>query len=255
MAAYAGMVEYMDMSVGRIVDRLKEKGLLDNTVIIFLSDNGGESAELQKMFPGYYQKNFDLSYDRIGLKGSYSEYGPGWAGVSMTPFSNYKGSASEGGIRAPLVIRYPRSVPIDQTTEKLASVVDLVPTILDFAGVLPSRAGAPLPGISMLPLISGRSAKLHDGGVVAQEVAGGSAVFQGDYKLVRNAPPLGDSKWRLYDVKTDPTESKDISADNPKLVETLQKAYADYVRKNGVVETPPDYSIDGALKKNMSRKK
>ena len=191
MAAYAGMVEYMDMSVGRIVDRLKEKGLLDNTVIIFLSDNGGESAELQKMFPGYYQKNFDLSYDRIGLKGSYSEYGPGWAGVSMTPLANYKGSASEGGIRAPLVIRYPRSIPIDQTTDKLASVVDLVPTILDFAGVLPSRAGAPLPGISMLPLIMGRSSKLHDGGVVAQEVAGGSAVFQGDYKLVRNAPPFG----------------------------------------------------------------
>ena len=255
MAAYAGMVEYMDMSVGRIVDRLKDKGLLDNTVIIFLSDNGGESAELQKMFPGYYQKNFDLSYDRIGLKGSYSEYGPGWAGVSMTPFSNYKGSASEGGIRAPLVIRYPRSVPIDQTTDKLASVVDLVPTILEFAGVLPSRAASPLPGISMLPLISGRSAKLHDGGVVAQEVAGGSAVFQGDYKLVRNAPPLGDFKWRLYDLKRDPAESKDISAENPKLVETLQNAYADYVRKNGVVETPPDYSIDGALKKNMSRKK
>ncbi len=255
MAAYAGMVEYMDMSVGRIVDRLRDKGLLENTVIIFLSDNGGESAELQKMFPGYYQKNFDPSYDRIGLKGSYSEYGPGWAGVSMTPFSNYKGSASEGGIRAPLVIRYPRSVPIDQTTEKLASVVDLVPTILDFAGVLPSRAGAPLPGISMLPLISGRSSKLHDGGVVAQEVAGGSAVFQGDYKLVRNAPPFGDNTWRLYDLKRDPGETKDISAENPKVVEALQKAYADYVCKNGVVETPPDYSIDGALKKNMSRKK
>ncbi len=255
MAAYAGMVEYMDMSVGRIVDRLKEKGLLDNTVIIFLSDNGGESAELQKMFPGYYQKNFDLSYDRIGLKGSYSEYGPGWAGVSIIPLANYKGSASEGGIRAPLVIRYPRSIPIDQTTDKLASVVDLVPTILDFAGVLPSRAGTPLPGISMLPLIMGRSSKLHDGGVVAQEVAGGSAVFQGDYKLVRNAPPLGDFKWRLYDIKRDPAETKDISAESPELVETLQNAYTDYVRKNGVIEAPPDYSIDGALKRNMSRKK
>jgi arylsulfatase len=255
MAVYAGMVEYMDMSIGRIVDRLKEKGLLDNTVIVFLSDNGGESAELQKMFPAYYRQNFDLSYDRIGLKGSYSEYGPGWAGASMTPLANYKGSASEGGIRAPLVIRYPKSIAIDQTTDKLASVVDLVPTILDFAGVLPSRAGGQLAGASMLPLLTGRSGKLHDGDVVAQEVAGGSAVFQGDYKLVRNAPPLGDFKWRLYNVKFDPAETRDIAAENPKLVETLQSAYADYVRKNGVIEAPPDYSIDGALKKNMSRRK
>jgi len=256
MAVYAGMVEYMDMSVGRLVDHLKDKGLLDNTVVLFLSDNGGESAELRKMFPAYYEKNFDLSYDRIGLKGSYSEYGPGWAGASMTPFANYKGSASEGGIRAPLIIRYPKTIPIDQTTDKLASVVDVVPTILDFAGVPPSRAGRTnLAGASMVPLITGRSPKLHDGDTVAQEVAGGSAVFQGDYKLVRNAPPLGDFKWRLYNVKLDPSESKDIAADNPKLVEALQNAYAEYVRKNGVVEAPPDYSIDGALKKNMERKK
>ena len=60
--------------------------------------------------------------------------------------------------------------------------------------------------------------------------------------------PSGDFKWRLYDIKRDPAETKDISAENPKLVETLQNAYADYVRKNGVIEAPPDYSIDGALK-------
>jgi len=256
MAVYAGMVEYMDMSIGRVVEHLKDKGLLDNTVILFLSDNGGESAELRKIFPAYYEKNFDLSYDRIGLKGSYSEYGPGWAGASMTPLSNYKGSASEGGIRAPLIIRYPKAIPIDQTTDKLASVVDLVPTMLDFARVLTARAGgANFAGATMAPLITGKSSKLHDGDFVAQEVAGGSAVFQGDYKLVRNAPPLGDFKSRLYNVKLDPAETKDIAADNPREVETLQNAYAEYVRKNGVVEVPPDYSIDGALKKNMARKK
>ena len=90
MAVYAGMVEYMDMSIGRVVDHLKAKGLLDNTVILFLSDNGGESAELMKMFPDYYAKNVDLSYERLGQKGSYSEYGPRWAGASMTPLSNFE---------------------------------------------------------------------------------------------------------------------------------------------------------------------
>ncbi|QGM47794.1 arylsulfatase [Methylocystis heyeri] len=256
MAVYAGMVEYMDMSIGRVVAHLKEKGLLDNTVVLFLSDNGGESAELQKFFPAYYEKNFDLSYDHIGQKGSYSEYGPGWAGAANTPFPNYKGSASEGGIRAPLIIRYPKRIGIDQTTDKLASVVDVVPTILDYAGVRSARGEqANLAGVTMAPLAAGKSTKLHDDGIVAQEVAGGSAVFQGDYKLVRNAPPFGDFKWRLYNIKLDPTESKDVSADNPKVFEALQSAYADYVRRNDIVEVPPDYTIDGALKKNMARKK
>src|SRR5579871_3330527 len=94
MAVYAGMLEYMDYSIGRLLDHLKAKGILDNTVVVFMSDNGGEAAKLQAMFPAYYAKNFDLSYERLGEKGSYSEYGPGWASTSMTPFSNFKGSAA-----------------------------------------------------------------------------------------------------------------------------------------------------------------
>ncbi|HYA79924.1 MAG TPA: arylsulfatase [Methylocystis sp.] len=256
MSVYAGMVEYMDMSVGRIVEHLKAKGLLDNTVIIFLSDNGGESAELGRMFPDYYAKNFDLSYDRMGQKGSYSEYGAGWASVSMTPFSNYKGSASEGGIHAPLLIRYPKAFRIDRTTDSFASVLDVVPTIMNLASALPRRGTrTDLAGATMAPLLLGKSDGLHDGDVVSQEVAGGAAVFNGDFKLMRNPPPFGDMKWRLYNIRLDPGESRDIAAENPKVVEALQAAYADYVRKNGVVEVPGDYSIDGQLKKNMARKK
>lgn len=256
MAVYAGMVEYMDTSVGRIVNHLESKGLLDNTVIIFLSDNGGESAELAKMFPAYYAKNFDLSYERLGQKGSYSEYGPRWAGVSMTPFSNFKGSASEGGVRAPLIIRYPEKIGAGRKTDAFVSVVDVVPTVLDLAGVSPDEAvRKTLFGASMTPLLSGKADEIHGQTAFAQEVAGGAAVYRGDYKLVRNAPPLGDMKWRLYHLKIDPAESKDIAAENPQLVESLRAAYADYVAKNGVIEVPEDYSTDGQLKKNMARAK
>jgi arylsulfatase/uncharacterized sulfatase len=73
--------------------------------------------------------------------------------------------------------------------------------------------------------------------------------------LVRNAPPLGDMQWRLYNLRLDPAESKDISADEPKVVDSLRAAYADYVKKNGVVEVPKGYAIDGQLKKNMARAK
>ena len=110
MAVYAGMLEYMDVSIGRVLDHLQSSGKLDNTVVVFMSDNGGEAAKLQAMFQQYYEDNFDLSYEHLGEKGSYSEYGPGWASTSMTPFSNYKGSAAEGGVRAPFIIRYPKIV-------------------------------------------------------------------------------------------------------------------------------------------------
>ena len=256
MAVYAGMVEYMDMSVGRVLDHLKSKGLLDNTIVLFMSDNGGESAELAKFFPAYYAKNFDLSYERLGQKGTYSEYGPGWASVSMTPLANFKGSASEGGVRAPLIIRYPEKFAIDRRSDAFVSVVDVVPTLMDLAGALPRRSGGGLLiGRSLVPLLSGDARDVHGDVAFAQEVAGGAAVFRGDYKLVRNAPPLGDMQWRLYNLRLDPAESKDISADEPKVVESLRAAYADYVKKNGVVEVPKGYAIDGQLKKNMARAK
>ena len=111
------------------------------------------------------------------------------------------------------------------------------------------------PAVPMVPLLSGKADSVHGGDAIAEEVAGGSAVLRDDFKLVRNAPPFGDMKWRLYNLRLDPSESKDISAENPRMVETLRAAYAEYVKKNGVVEVPDDYTVDGQLKKNMARAK
>ena len=207
MAVYAGMLEYMDLSIGRVIDHLRSKGLLDNTVVVFMSDNGGEAARLQPMFPEYYSKNFDLSYERLGEKGSYSEYGPGWAAASMTPFSNFKGSAAEGGVRAPFIIRYPGRVPQGGRSDQFAYVLDVVPTLLDLAGVATRPADqAPLTGHSMVDLLAGKTTQIHAASKsIGYEAAGGSAVYRGDYKLVRSVPPYGDGKWRLYDLRTDPT--------------------------------------------------
>src|SRR4051794_26773127 len=80
--------------------------------------------KLQPMFPEYYRQNFDMSYERLGEKGTYSEYGPGWASTSMTPFSNYKGSAAEGGVRAPFIIRYPGRVPQGRVADAFTYVLD-----------------------------------------------------------------------------------------------------------------------------------
>jgi arylsulfatase len=161
MAVYAGMLEYMDMSIGRMLEHFKRKGMLDNTIVIFMSDNGGEAHELMDHFPDYYAKNFNLTYEHLGQKGSFVEYGPAWANVSMTPFSSFKSSASEGGIRAPFIISYPKVIPMGQRTDAFAGVVDVVPTLLEFSGVKPFANSAPLAGRSMVPLVSGASDQVY----------------------------------------------------------------------------------------------
>ena len=252
MAVYAGMLEYMDMSIGRMLDHLKQRGLLDNTIVMFMSDNGGEAHELMDHFPDYYAKNFNLTYEHLGQKGSYVEYGPAWANVSMTPFSSFKSSASEGGVRAPLIVSYPRAVPMGQRTDAFASVVDIVPTLLQLAN---AKANTALPGRSMMPLLTGASRQVYPSDVsISQELSGGAAVYQGDYKLVRNIPPYGDRKWHLYNLRSDPMESKDLADSEPSRLAEMAKDYAEYVKKNGVIEVPDDYSVSEQGKKNAKIK-
>jgi len=255
MAVYAGMLEYMDMSIGRVLEYLKQKGMLDNTIVVFMSDNGGEAHELMDHFPDYYAKNFNLTYEHLGQKGSYVEYGPAWANVSMTPFSSFKSSASEGGVRAPFIISYPKAVPMGRRSDAFASVVDVVPTILQFTDTKASSNSPPLAGRSMVSLLTGQSAQVYPGDVsISQELSGGAAVYQGDYKLVRDCPPYGDRKWHLYNLKTDPTESTDIASAEPARVQEMTEAYAEYVKNNGVIEVPDDYSINGQAIKNVKMK-
>jgi arylsulfatase A-like enzyme len=253
MAVYAGMLEYMDMSIGRVLAYLKDKNLLDNTVIVFMSDNGGEATELLDSFPDYYRENFDLTYERLGEKGSYSEYGPGWANVAMTPFSGFKIMTSEGGTRAPLIIRYPKKVAVGQRTDAFASVLDIAPTLLDFAG-MQAKNLATLAGHTMAALLDGSSKEVHDSGeLFVAEIAGNVALYRGDYKLVRNLPPFGDKQWHLYNLRLDPTEANDLASTNADLVKSLTGAYADYIKKHNVVEVPDGYSVIEQAKKNLTR--
>ena len=116
MELYASMVEYMDDQIGRVFDYLKEIGEYENTIVIFISDNGAEGNDLRGMVAGrpgtfgfnHAMNNFaENSHNSIGRKGTYTEYGAAWAQVSMTPFRIYKGWLSEGGIRSPLIVSGP----------------------------------------------------------------------------------------------------------------------------------------------------
>jgi arylsulfatase/uncharacterized sulfatase len=120
-----------------------------------------------------------------------------------------------------------------------------VPTLLSYANVKPSpKVSASYPGDSMANVLAGKSKLIHPlDQPIGYEAAGGAAIYLGNYKLVRSAPPYGDGKWRLYDIASDPAETKDLSLADAKLKEKMIADYASYVKRNGVIEVPPNYDV------------
>jgi arylsulfatase A-like enzyme len=254
------MLENMDSNIGRLRAYLQELGEDENTVYVFMSDNGADNNEQDKIFPEYYKKNFDLSYERMGLKGSYANYGPGWASASGAPLTGFKASASEGGMRVPFIIHYPKRLQKAVTTAAFAYVTDITPTLLDLAGVaLPQDTYAgrkvyPPMGKSMRPLLEGKEPRVHGANdVAAYELAGSAAIFRGDYKLLKNNPPYGDRTWRLYNIVEDPVEANDLSKKKPELYQEMLEAYATYAKEVNLIEVPADYDVLEQLQKNVDR--
>jgi arylsulfatase A-like enzyme len=204
------------------------------------------------LYADFYKQTYDLSNERRGQTGNFSSYGANWAAVSATPFSNAKGSASEGGLRVPMIVSYPRAEAKGLSTAAFGFVTDVVATVLDAAGVreLPPE----VTGRSLLPLLQGTAREVHGPQATAYELAGSRCVFEGQYELVMNFPPYGDKQWRLYDYRADPTESTDLSAAQPAIAAELRQAFADFAKRVGLVEVPADYSALDQVVKNQQRK-
>ncbi len=250
MAVFAGMAEAMDTSVGKVLSYLKDTGQYDNTLILFMSDNGGESTVLREVAPLFYRLRYDTDIDALGAPGSYSEYGPGWAYASNTPFYSYKGSPFSGGMRVPLIVSQPGRVAAGTRTNSFGYVTDITPTLLDIAGVTPpgeryrGRPVHPIMGESMRALLEGRQEQVHDASrTTVYELAGGIAVWRGNYKLVTsstNAIPARIGP-QLFDTANDPLERHNLAQQHPEIVSELYQAYRDYVERYRVIEVPPDY--------------
>ena len=263
MAVYAGMVEAMDYHIGRLMDYLAVKGQLENTIVIFTSDNGAEASgpadpnnfitRRQMSALGY-----NADYDSLGLKGSYSTISPSFASAAASPLAYYKFYAGEGGMRVPLIVSgdlMPRQGVI---TDAFSFVTDITPTILAFAGVdAPAGryAGKPIEpmiGRDLSPVLTGEAQRAYSAtDSVGYELAGNAALFQGDYKIVTNRSPLGDGEWQLFNIKTDPGETNDLSAEEPARLQRMLSAYEQYVRDNKVIPVPPGYGHTKQLMINV----
>jgi arylsulfatase/uncharacterized sulfatase len=254
MAVYAGMIEAMDFHIGRLIEFLKQRGQYDNTIFIFTSDNGSEASgpANPQAFPKRLvpeSLGYNLDYDNLGLKGSYSTIGPSFASASASPLAYYKFYAGEGGMRVPLIIAGKPVVAQAQLTRAFAWATDISPTILSLTGVSQPEeryAGRPvqtITGRDLTPLLSGSAERVYDpDDTVGYELTDHGVLFQGDYKLVINQPPRGDGQWRLFNIVTDPGETADLSGSQALRFQRMLSGYEQYSRDNKVVPVPPGYN-------------
>ena len=251
MELYAGMVENLDFHVGRLIDHLKKIGEYENTIFIVFGDNGAEGADLFKMIAGspgsrdylFAAINWSQTHPNAwGDPGSYVGYGPMWAQVSMTPFSQYKGWMGEGGIRNALVVSGPNvKRPKGSINRGLMHVADIVPTLLEVAGASypkthEGRELPPLFGRSWNRVLAGEAESPRTGDdYLAWEVFGNRAVRQGDWKIRWQHKPYGKSDWELFNVAADPAERKDLAAARPDKLKALLALWDGYARANNVI--------------------
>ncbi len=245
MEVYAAMIERMDRGIGRIVEALERTGRLENTVILFLSDNGAQAGELAK---GQQIKRFTPQYARDGRpmhagndpeimpgpEDTWQSYGSGWANLSNTPFRKFKGNIYEGGISTPLVVHWPAGIAArGELRGQVGHVMDIMPTCCELAGAdYPAKyAGTaiqPCEGISLLPAFAGKPVER---GPLFWEHEGKRAVLMGNWKLVGPA----NGGWELYDIVADRTERHDRAADYPAKVAELEALYDAWASRCGVM--------------------
>jgi len=213
MAVYAAMIDRMDQGIGKVMSKLKAIGKDDNTLVIFLSDNGA-CAETPDSTPGIPP----------GPVESYRAVGKGWANASNTPYRLHKGRNHEGGIRAPMIVRWPGVTKPGTFSDRLGHLIDWVPTFMEITGAdYPSEIRRhkllPPDGVSLLPALKGHEQGEHP--YLCWEFSGSQAARAGDWKLVKSKK----TSWELYNLAEDPTELNDLIAQHPEKAAELTKVW------------------------------
>jgi arylsulfatase A-like enzyme len=250
MEVYASMVELMDHEVGRVIAALREAGVHDNTYVIFFSDNGANGASMEA-YPNtgseWVARNSDNRLENIGRKGSRNAIGFEWAVTCNTPFRLIKGTIAEGGIRSPLLVAGP-GVPSGMRSDTVFHVMDMAPTFLQIADAVHPRTRKgnvilQMQGKSMLASWGDQKKGIApDPAHLSWELIGWRAARMGDWKATWLSPPFGQSRWQLFNLKSDPGEALDLAEINPEKLPALIRAYEGYVERCGVIESRVDFS-------------
>jgi arylsulfatase len=244
MEIYAAMVENVDSHVGRVLDHLRETDLLDQTLVVFFSDNGANGAPMHA-YPdtdeAWVERNSDNRFSNWGRRGSRIAQGTGWAQVSSTPFRLFKAFIAEGGIRSPLIISGPGVAGAGKIIPAVTHVMDIAPTFLKIAGTsyptsYRGRSVEPMRGKSLVSLLAGqRDAVRTQDEPIGWEFLSWRALRMGDWKATWISAPFGASDWQLFDVAKDPGEAHDLAGQHPELLQRLAEQWEAYEREVGVV--------------------
>ena len=234
MEVYAAMVDCMDQSVGRVLDALDTAGVADDTLVMFLSDNGGCAS-----FPGYLDKQQRAGREAYNkaLPGGIETYefvAPGWGWAQCAPFRRYKVWTYEGGIATPLIVRWPSVVEAGSKTDHIGHVVDFMPTLLELSGAEYPRerkgqAVTPFEGQSLVPVLRGREPAGQRS--ICWYLFGNRAIRQGRWKLVWGVTA---KRWELYDMQGDRTETNDLAEKYPDRVAQMKAAWGEWAEQTGV---------------------
>jgi len=247
MEAYAATVDALDHQIGRLIEYLGRSGQLDNTLVVFLSDNGPEGNDLSKSVGNseWIQSNFDQSLNNIGKRNSYVFQGPAWGQVSALPFRLFKAHTHEGGIRSASFIVFPKRIDAGRSDD-VVTIMDIMPTILEITGMKHpgirylSRNVLPMKGVSLLPWLEGRASMPRAQNTpLGFELMGRGALRKGEWKIVYSYKD-GEGGWHLYNLRKDPSELNDLSNTYNERLDELLIEWAQYIQQNNVIWTGRD---------------
>ena len=249
MSVYAAQIDRLDQGVGRILKQIRENGEEDNTLVMFLADNGGchEGGPF-----GFDRRNNGAP---CGTVDSYMSYGLSWANVSNTPFRRFKHWVHEGGISTPLIVRWPTVIKKGgQLTNEVGHIIDLLATCADAAGatypqIYKGKEIMPTEGKSLVPIFKTGSRKGHD--VLYWEHCGNRAVRKGDWKIVSRTPA---NEWELYDLASDRTEQHNLATEHPEKLKEMVVLYDAWAKHCGVL-TPKELQEAARKAKKKQKKK
>ena len=250
MELYAAMTAHLDSEFGRLISYLKESGQLENTYIIYHNDNGPQGGEIHTN-RGEHER-YDNSLENAGQRNSWVHLGQGWSDAQSAPYREDKGSQYEGGIRVPAFIRAPDSSGAGSISNSLLTVMDVMPTIMQLAGIEEQSTNAagdtvlPIRGKSFAALMQDQDYEVHAGEYIPLDDGTQSIVMHEDWKIVRDA--FAD-EWQLFSISQNPTETEDVAAQHPELVAELAAEFEAHAATAGILrrERPPEGGQAGGM--------
>ncbi|TCD12124.1 arylsulfatase [Pedobacter frigidisoli] len=250
MAVHAAMIDRMDQGIGRIIDALRKTGKLDNTIIVFLSDNGASPENAAAYGPGFDRPSETRTGSPIiyatkkqaipGPQTTYSSIGRVWANVANTPYRYAKEQSFEGGIHTPMIAFWPKGIKAKKGgySNQVGHVMDFMKTFVDLAGAkyptnFRGKDILPTTGISLVPSFDGKQNAGHTN--LFNEHFGARYARSGSWKLVSLS---GDTTWHLYDLSKDKSEVNDLAGQNPEKVKALESLWKQWANTNQVFPKP-----------------